>query len=88
MFGETYTVITTSIILFAIMYRLFIHPINKRCEMAFHRLLGKEIARRLYQKTHPNFTYDNEYKPDNRQEQITLASAIEEFEHISQKNIQ
>ena len=56
MFGETYTIITTSIILFAFMYRLLLYPINKRCNIAFNSILGKEIARILYHQIDPNFT--------------------------------
>ena len=85
MFGETYTVITTSIILVAIVYRLFLYPINQRCNIAFNDILAKEIARSLYQTINPQFTYANKYRPDDLQSQLILSAAMEEFKRICQQ---
>ena len=82
MFGETYTIITTSIILFALMYRLLLYPINKRCNIAFNSILGEEIARKLYHQIDPDFTYKKEYNPDDRESQVIVETALKEFERL------
>ena len=52
---------------------------------ALNRLLAKEIARSIYQKLHPEFTYDTKYRPDDLQSQLILSAAMEEFKRISQQ---
>ena len=82
MFENTYFVITVSIVLFILLYRLLIYPINKCLKLALDVLLGKEIARTLYQKVHLEYTYDNKYRPDDLQSQLILSSTLEEFTRI------
>lgn len=69
------------------MYYLLLKPINRRYEAALNHLLAKEIARRLYQEIHPEFTY-KAYHEDDLQRQIILSSAVEEFRRlmINKKN--
>lgn len=63
------------------MYYLTVKPIHRRYEMALNHLLAKEIARRLYQEMHPEFTY-KPYHQDDIQRQIILSSAVEEFRRL------
>jgi len=69
------------------MYYLLLKPIHRRYEMALNHLLAKEIARRLYQEIHPDFTY-KPYHQDDIQRQIILSRAVEEFRRlmINKKN--
>lgn len=71
------------ILMFLGIHHLVMKPINLRYQRALDHVLGKEIARTLYQKIHPEFTYDNKYRPDDHQSQLILDSAIEEFICIS-----
>ena len=66
----------------SVIYLLTKRPFNLRYKHAFNRILGKEIARTLYQKVHLEYTYDNKYRPDDLQSQFILNSAIEEFTRL------
>ena len=60
------------------MYVFIIKPLNRRYEAALNHILGKEIARRLYQEMHPEFSYKS-YHEDDMQRQIILESVVDEF---------
>lgn len=70
------------VVLFGVVYGLFVRPIHRCYQNALDRLLGKEIARQLYQSLHADFTYDNRYHPDDRQSQLILNEAREEFQRL------
>ena len=70
------------ILLFLGMHRLLIYPINQHYQRALNYLLAKEIARELYQKVHPDFTYKNKYHPDDLNSQLLLNTAIETFTQL------
>ena len=57
---------------------------NRRYEAALNHILGKEIARRLYQEIDPNFTY-KAYQEDDTQRHIILSSAVDEFRRLINK---
>ena len=65
-----------------VVYALLVRPIHQRYQSVLDRLLGKEIARQLYQSLHTGFTYDNRYHPDDRQSQLILSAAREEFQRL------
>lgn len=65
------------ILLFLGMYRLLIYPIHQRCQRAFNHILAKEIARKLYQQMHPEFTYEHKYYPDDLNSQPLFNTTIE-----------
>ena len=69
----------------SVIYLLTMRPFNLRYKYAFNRILGKEIARTLYQKVHPEYTYDNKYRPDDLQSQLILNTALEEFTQMCQQ---
>ncbi len=69
----------------SVIYLLTMRPFNLRYKHAFNRILGKEIARTLYQKVHPEYSYDNKYRPDDLQSQLILNTALEEFARICQQ---
>lgn len=68
------------------MYYLLLKPINRRYEAALNHLLAKEIARRLYQEIHPEFTY-KPYHEDDLERQVILGSAVEEFRRLMKKAV-
>ena len=45
------------LIVIFMMYAFILRPINRRYEAALNHILGKEIARSIYQKIHPEFSY-------------------------------
>ena len=51
---------------YILLWFILIRPLNKRYKKALATLLGKEIARSLYQQMHPEFTYENKYRPSDR----------------------
>ncbi len=73
------------ILLFLGMYRLLIYPINQRYQRALNRLLAKEIARKLYQQMHPEFTYKYKYYPDDLNSQLLFNTTIETFTQLLEK---
>ena len=64
---------------------ILIRPLNKRYKRALATLLGKEIARSLYQQMHPEFTYaTKKYHPSDSLDETVLNSAKEMFTHLLQ----
>ena len=64
---------------------ILIRPLNKRYKRALATLLGKEIARSLYQQMHPEFTYDTKkYHPSDSLDETVLNTAKEMFTHLLQ----
>ena len=62
---------------------ILIRPLNKRYKKALATLLGKEIARSLYQQIHPEFTYaTKKYNPSDLLDETVLNSAKEMFTHL------
>jgi hypothetical protein len=66
---------------------ILIRPLNRRYKKALATLLGKEIARSLYQQMHPEFTYNNKYYPSDIVDEIVLNSAKETFNRLKDYNI-
>ncbi|KIM02981.1 MAG: hypothetical protein KU29_13275 [Sulfurovum sp. FS06-10] len=64
---------------YIVLWLMLIEPINRRYKKALATLLGKEIARSLYQQMHPEFTYENKYCPSDRVDEIVLEKAKEMF---------
>jgi hypothetical protein len=63
---------------------MLIQPINRRYKKALATLLGKEIARTLYQQMHPAFTYaTKKYYPSDIVDDIVLERALEEVKYLS-----
>ena len=73
-------------IVILMMYAFILKPINRRYEAALNRILGKEIARRLYQEIHPEFSY-TKYHEDDMQRQIILESVVDEFRRLMKKDV-
>lgn len=63
------------------LYLFLLKPINRRYEAALNHLLAKEIARRLYQEMHPEFSYTTYHEDDARRKAI-LNSSVEEFRQL------
>ena len=63
------------------MYIFILRPINKCHEAVLNHLLAKEIARKMYQEIHPEFSY-KVYHEDDVQRQIILNSSVEEFRRL------
>jgi len=63
------------------MYVFILRPINKCHEAVLNHLLAKEIARKMYQEIHPEFSY-KAYHEDDLQRQIILNSSMEEFRRL------
>ena len=66
------------------LYSLLMWPINTRLHGALSHIFGKEIARSLFQKLHPDFTYEK-YTADKHLHQIIFNSALEEFTRLCDK---
>jgi hypothetical protein len=64
------------------LFLFLLNPINRRYEAALNHLLAKEIARRLYQEMHPEFSYATYHENDARREAI-LNSDGEEVKYTS-----
>ena len=65
---------------YLILWLMLIRPINRRYKKALATLLGKEIARTLYQQMHPEFTYaTKKYYPSDPIDDIVLEKAKEMF---------
>ena len=73
-----------ALIVMYMMYAFILRPMNRRYEAALNHILGKEIARRLYQEIDPNFTY-KAYQEENIQRHIILSSAVAEFRRFINK---
>ena len=63
------------------MYVFMLRPINKRHEAALNHLLAQEIARKMYQVIHPEFSY-KVYHEEDLQRQMILSSSVEEFKRL------
>jgi len=63
------------------MYYFILNPINRRYKVTLNCILGKEIARRLYQEIHPKFVY-KPYHEDDIHRQVILGSAVVEFKRL------
>ena len=66
------------------LYLFLLKPINRHYEAALNHLLAKEIARRLYQEMHPEFSYKS-YHENDMQRQIILESVVDEFRRLMKK---
>ncbi len=72
-------------IVYIILWLMLIRPINRRYKKALATLLGKEIARTLFQQMHPEFTYENKYRPSDILDETVLNSAKEMFEKLTKE---
>ena len=65
-------------IAYILLWFMLIRPLNIRYKKALASLLGKEIARSLYQQFHPQFSYDaKKYHPSDVIDEIVVKSALE-----------
>lgn len=86
--NETFfCIIPWLILLYLGLHRVLMHPINQRYQRALNHLLAKEIARQIYEKTHPKLVLDNRYHPDDAQGQFMLTSTMEAFEQLLEKKM-
>ena len=68
---------------YILLWFILIRPFNRRYKRALATLLGKEIARSLYQQMHPKFTYaTKKYNPSDLLDETVLNSAKEMFTHL------
>ena len=68
---------------YILLWFILIRPLNKRYKRALATLLGKEIARSLYQQMHPEFSYaTKKYHPSDLLDETVLNSAKEMFTHL------
>ena len=74
---------------YILLWFMLIRPLNRRYKRALATLLGKEIARSLYQQMHPEFTYaTKKYHPSDLLDETVLNSTKEMFTHLlHNKNI-
>ena len=72
-------------IVYIFLWLMLIRPINRRYKKALATLLGKEIARTLFQQMHPEFTYENKYRPSDILDETVLNSAKEMFEKLTKE---
>ena len=78
-------IIITALVFFLLWFML-IRPLNKRYKKALATLLGKEIARSLYQQMHPEFTYTTKkYHPSDVLDETVLNSAKDMFDKIREE---
>ena len=67
-------------IAYIFLWLILIRPLNRRYKRALAALLGKEIARSLYQQMHPEFSYaTKKYHPSDGLDETVLNSAKEMF---------
>ena len=72
-------------IAYILLWLMLIRPLNKRYKKALAALLGKVIARSLYQQMHPEFTYTTKkYHPSDSLDETVLNTAKEMFMHLLQ----
>ena len=70
-------------IVYIFLWLMLIRPLNRRYKHALATLLGKEIARTLYQQMHPEFTYaTKKYNPSDLLDETVLNTAKEMFTHL------
>ncbi len=71
---------------YILLWFILIRPLNKRYKKALATLLGKEIARSLYQQMHPEFTYTTKkYHPSDVLDETVLNSAKDMFDKIREE---
>ena len=71
---------------YILLWLMLIRPFNRRYKRALATLLGKEIARSLYQQMHPEFTYTTKkYHPSDVLDETVLNSAKEMFDKIREE---
>ncbi len=78
---DEYILPMIALITIFMMYVFILRPINRCHEAALNHLLAKEIARKMYQEIHPEFSY-KAYHEDDVQRQIILNSSVEEFKRL------
>ena len=77
--------IVLSGIAYILLWLMLIRPLNRRYKKALATLLGKEIARSLYQQMHPEFNYTTKkYHPSDLLDETVLNSAKEMFTNLLQ----
>ena len=68
---------------YILLWFILIRPLNRRYKKALASLLGKEIARSLYQQMHPEFSYaTKKYHPSDLLDETVLNSAKGMFTHV------
>ena len=67
--------------LLLITYIGILRPLNRKYEIAMNRLIGREIARRIYKELYPQFTYSS-YHEDHFVREVVISSAVEEFRKL------
>ena len=67
--------------LLLIAYMGILRPLNRKYEIAMNRLIGREIARRIYKELYPEFTYSS-YHEDHFVREVVISSAVEEFRKL------
>ena len=78
--------IVPAAIAYILLWFMLIRPLNRRYKKALATLLGKEIARSLYQQMHPEFTYTTKkYHPSDVLDETVLNSAKEMFDKIREE---
>ena len=73
------------LIVIFMMYAFILKPINRRYEAALNHRLGKEIARSIYQKIHPEFSY-KPYVIDDTSQKVLYDETMQEFEKLLHNN--
>ena len=78
--------IVPAAIAYILLWFMLIRPLNRRYKKALATLLGKEIARSLYQQMHREFTYTTKkYHPSDVLDETVLNSAKEMFDKIREE---
>ena len=67
------------------MYAFIMKPLNRRYEALLNHRLGKEIARSIYQKIHPEFSYKL-YVIDDTSQKVLYDETMQEFEKLLHNN--
>lgn len=83
---DEYILLIIALINIFMMYAFILRPINRCHEAVLNHLLAKEIARKMYQEIHPEFSY-KVYHEDDVQRQIILNSSVEEFKILLKKAV-
>lgn len=78
---DEYILLIIVLITLFMMYAFILRPINKCHEAVLNHLLAKEIARKMYQEIHPEFSYKI-YHEDDLQREIILNSSVKEFKRL------
>lgn len=81
---DEYILLMIALITIFMVYVFILRPINRCHDAVLNHLLAKEIARKVYQEIHPEFSY-KVYHEDDVQRQIILNSSVEEFKRLLNK---